>query len=203
RRRAAWALATVAQVLERDPEPPRRLDPTIDRDLEAICLKCLRKQAGERYASAEALADDLDRWLGGEPTTARPPSAWQLARLWLRRNFAAAGWAAAIGMGWGLLMSLGSGCAGLPPRPHPLAFAYDQLPGVKRPWLLPEWQPPGWAIYALVVVAAGAVGASGLLVAALARTRSRAADLAAGLSAGLLMVLGCFLFGGVWSYLIG
>src|SRR5262245_36183069 len=62
---AATALDTVLQVLERDPEPPRRLDPTIDRDLEAICLKCLRKQAGERYASAEALADDLDRWLGG------------------------------------------------------------------------------------------------------------------------------------------
>src|SRR5262249_53309732 len=57
---AATALDTVLQVLERDPEPPRRLDPTIDRDLEAICLKCLRKQAGERYASAAALAGDPD-----------------------------------------------------------------------------------------------------------------------------------------------
>ena len=200
---AATALDTVLQVQERDPEPPRRLDPTIDRDLEAICLKCLRKQAGERYASAEALADDLDRWLGGEPTTARPPSAWQLARLWLRRNFAAAGWTAAIGMGCGLLISLVLWCSDILPQLHRLAFAYDQLPGVKRPWLLPEWQPPAWAIYALIVVEAGAVGASGLLIAALARTRSRAADLAAGLSAGLLMALGCFLFGGVWSYLMG
>src|SRR5262249_58983971 len=69
--------------------------------------------------------------------------------------------------------------------------------------LLPEWQAPVWAIYALVVVEVGGVGASGLLIAALAQTRSRAADLAAGLSAGLLMALGCFLFGGVWSYLIG
>src|SRR5262249_15553286 len=83
---AETPLNTILQMLEHDPEPPRRLDPTIDRDLEAICLKCLRKQPGERYSSAEALADDLERWLRGEPTAARPLSAWQLARLWLRRN---------------------------------------------------------------------------------------------------------------------
>src|SRR5947209_13644565 len=130
---AAEALDTVLQVLERDPEPPRRLDPTVDRDLEAICLKCLRKQPGERYPSAEALADDLDRWLSGEPTTARPPSAWQLARLWLRRNFAAAGWTAAIGLGCGLVISLNSWCGNILPHLHRLAFAYDRLPGVKRP----------------------------------------------------------------------
>jgi hypothetical protein len=67
---------------------------------------------------------------------------------------------------------------------------------------VPDWQPPEWAQFALIVVAAGASGAGGLLIAALARTRSRAADLAAGLSAGLLVGVGAFLFGGVWSYLI-
>jgi tRNA A-37 threonylcarbamoyl transferase component Bud32 len=199
---AATALDTVLQVLERDPEPPRHLDATIDRDLEAICLKCLRKQPGERYPSAEALADDLDRWLRGEPTTARPPSAWQLARLWLRRNFAAAGWTAAIGLGCGLLISLVGWSGNILPHLHRLAFAYDRLPGVRRPWLVPDWQPPEWAQFALVVVWAGASGSVGLLTAALARTRSRAADLAAGSSAGLLIMLGCFLFGGVWAYLI-
>src|SRR5262249_48975948 len=170
---AATALDTVLQVLERDPEPPRRLDPTIDRDLEAICLKCLRKQPGERYPSAEDLADDLDRWLRGEPTTARPPTAWQLSRLWLRRNFGAAGWAGAGGLGCGLLISLVLWCSDILPRLRSLAPAYDRLPGVKRPWLLPQRQPPPWSQYALVVVAAGAVGAAGLLIAALARTRSR------------------------------
>jgi hypothetical protein len=190
------------QVLERDPEPPRHLDPTIDRDLEAICLKGLRKEPGERYPSAEALADDLDSWLRGEPTTARPPSAWQLARLWLRRNFAAVGWTAAIGLGCGLLSSLVSWCVYILPQLHRLAFAYDRLPGVRRPWLVLDWQPPQWATFALLVVAAGALGASGLLLVALARTRSRAADLAAGLSAGLVAALGCFLFGSVWGNLI-
>src|SRR5262249_29824964 len=139
----------------------------------------------------------------GAPAAAPPPSAWQLARLWLRRNFAAAGWTAAIGMGCGLLISLVLWCSDILPQLHRLAFAYDQLPGVKRPWLLPEWQPPAWAIYALFVVEVGAVGASGLLIAALARTRNRAADLAAGLWAGLLMGLACFLSGGVWSSLMG
>jgi hypothetical protein len=199
---ATTPLDTILQVLERDPEPPRRLDATIDRDLEAICLKCLKKQPGERYASAEALADDLDRWLRGEPTAARPLSAWQLARHWLRRNLAAALWTAAIGLGCGLLISLVLWCSDILPHLRDLAFAYDRLPGVRRPWLVPQWQPPTWAQYALIIVAAGVVGAAGLLIAALARTRSRPADLAAGLAAGLLMALGCFLFGGVWAYLI-
>jgi hypothetical protein len=152
--------------------------------------------------SAEALADDLDRWLRGEPTTARPPSAWQLARLWLRRNFAAAGWTAAIGLGVGLVISLVGWCGNILPSLHRLAFAYDRLPGVRRPWLVPDWQPPEWAQAVLLLVWAGASGAAGLLIAALARTRSRAADLTAGGSAGLLIVMGYFLFGGVWSYLI-
>jgi hypothetical protein len=199
---AATALDTVLQVLERDPEPPRHLDPTIDRDLEAICLKCLHKQVGERYGSAEALADDLDRWLRGEPTTARPPSAWQLARLWLRRNFAAAGWTAALGLAGGLLSSLVMWCAEILPRLHSLAFGYDRLPGVTRPWLVPDWEPPHWATSVLLVVVASANGAGGLLLVALARTRSRAADLAAGGSAGLLATMGYLLFGGVWAHLI-
>ncbi len=60
-------LDTVLQVLERDPNPPRKVDPRIDRDLETICLKCLEKEPRRRYDSAAALADDLDRWLGGDP----------------------------------------------------------------------------------------------------------------------------------------
>jgi serine/threonine-protein kinase len=60
------------RVAEEDPKPPRAVDPAIDRDLNTIVLKCLEKDRDRRYAGANALADDLDRWLEGEPITARP-----------------------------------------------------------------------------------------------------------------------------------
>jgi WD40 repeat protein len=83
-------LDVVLQVLEREPDRPRALDPRLDRDLETVCLKCLDKDPARRYASAEALADDLRRWLAGEPVRARRSSAWERARKWARRRPAAA-----------------------------------------------------------------------------------------------------------------
>jgi serine/threonine-protein kinase len=83
---AATPLDTLLQVLERDPEPPRRLRPEVPRDLETITLKCLRKEPGRRYAGAAELADDLQRFLDGGPVRARPVG--RLARLgrWCRRR---------------------------------------------------------------------------------------------------------------------
>ncbi len=65
----------ISQVLSDDPTPPRRMDPAAPRDLEVVCLKALEKDAARRYASAADLADDLDRFLAGEPIHARPVSA--------------------------------------------------------------------------------------------------------------------------------
>jgi hypothetical protein len=59
-------------------------------------LKCLEKDASRRYATAQALADDLDRWLGGEPILARPAGQLERMAMWSRRNPAAAAWLAAI-----------------------------------------------------------------------------------------------------------
>jgi serine/threonine-protein kinase len=92
---AATPLETVAQVLHDAPAPPRALCPGLPRDLEVICLKCLEKDPGRRYGSAEALADDLSRFLAGEPIRARPTGAVERCWRWCRRKPLAASLVAA------------------------------------------------------------------------------------------------------------
>ena len=69
--KAETPVETLMQVLETEPVPPRLLNRKIDHDLETICLKCLEKNTTRRYATAEALADDLHRYLNGDSITAR------------------------------------------------------------------------------------------------------------------------------------
>jgi serine/threonine-protein kinase len=79
-------LDTLVQVLEREPVLPRRLNREVPRDLERICLKCLEKSPEDRYASAAALAGDLERFLAGEPVEARPVTLIQGLVRWVRRE---------------------------------------------------------------------------------------------------------------------
>ncbi len=84
--RGASAFDTLEQLRVQEPVPPRRLQPRLPRDLETICLKCLAKEPGRRYATAEALADDLHRFRTGEPIRARRTRAWEHAWKWARRR---------------------------------------------------------------------------------------------------------------------
>ncbi|HEX3817842.1 MAG TPA: protein kinase [Chthoniobacterales bacterium] len=77
---------TIRLVLETEPRSPKLWNPKIDCDLTTICLKCLEKNPERRYATALALAEDLERWLGHEPIQARRSSIVYRGRKWIRRN---------------------------------------------------------------------------------------------------------------------
>ena len=100
-------METVRQVIDDDPVPPSRLVPRLPRDLETICLKCLHKEPHKRYESAQALADDLERYLRGEPIKARRTPLWERGGKWVRRHQVAT-----MLLGLGTVGILGS-CAGI------------------------------------------------------------------------------------------
>ena len=79
-------MQVIQQVREAIPPNPSALNAAVPRDLATICLKCLEKEPPRRYSSAAALADELDRWLAGEPILARPATQWERAAKWARRN---------------------------------------------------------------------------------------------------------------------
>src|SRR5213083_384235 len=77
---------TIKLLLETESRPPRLWNPKVDRDVSTICLKCLEKEPQRRYASAVALAEDLERWLKHEPIQARRIGVFTRGKKWLRRN---------------------------------------------------------------------------------------------------------------------
>jgi eukaryotic-like serine/threonine-protein kinase len=112
---AATAMDTLLMVIGGEPVPPRRLNASVPRDLETICLKAMAKEPARRYATAGDLAADLRRFLGGEPIRARSVSAFEKSWRWCRRRPVIAGLTAAmvgavlgglIGTSLGLLAAL-------------------------------------------------------------------------------------------------
>ena len=84
--RGETLMDTLLMVQNQEPKPPIQLNPKVARDLQTICLKCLEKKPEKRYASAEALAQELGRYLNGEPILARPISSTERAYKWAKRH---------------------------------------------------------------------------------------------------------------------
>jgi hypothetical protein len=134
---------TVEQITKRAPVPPRRLRAEVPPELEAVCLKCLRKEPGRRYATAAALAADLQDWLDGKPTRLRPAPGWRRLARGVRRHWLAASLAVvlAAGLGAGAFLLRGTG------QPEPAPAGQPPAPGVWHPLLTREPTPllwPGW-----------------------------------------------------------
>ncbi len=89
----------ILQVLQEEPRPPRRLNDKVPRDLETVCLKALAKAPARRYATAGEMAEDLRRFLAGEPIRARPAGRVERAWRWCRRNPVPAALLVAVSLG--------------------------------------------------------------------------------------------------------
>jgi len=95
---AATVLETLRQVQQEEPVPPRQLNAGVPVDLETVCLKCLEKEPGRRYATAGELAEELRRYERGEPVQALPVGRLERGWRWCRRNPVVAGLVGAVGL---------------------------------------------------------------------------------------------------------
>ncbi|MBW3599979.1 MAG: protein kinase [Planctomycetes bacterium] len=192
-------LATMLKVLEGPPAPPRELNPRLDRDLELICLKCLSRDPGDRYATAGALAADLENYVAGRPLSIRPPAMATVFRAWFRENMRGVAWTGLIGVLSGLLLGIAIYLGPLAPAIGVTARAYDRFPNVERPLLAVNWTAPGWLQAAAWFVMAALLLYLGLVTVAVVRPTTRQAALAAGLGVGVLASITAFSVSVAWG----
>jgi WD40 repeat protein/serine/threonine protein kinase/tetratricopeptide (TPR) repeat protein len=101
------SLTTIRKLLGQDPLPPTHMHLKVPRDLETICLKCLEKNPAKRYSSAEAMGEDVRRFLSNRPIEARPTGPWGRSVKWLRRHPTKAAVAAVVMLAALTLLTLG------------------------------------------------------------------------------------------------
>ena len=138
--RGESAMETVLQVRDGQLIPPRKRNEAIDRDLEVICLKCLERNPDERYASAAALANDLEAWLNNEPISISAPSFLAQTQRWFRQNRRVAYIAFAVITGIVITLPFAASFA----TDSDFGDVYDRFPDSERPWIFSMGTIPQW-----------------------------------------------------------
>jgi hypothetical protein len=186
---------TVLQVLQKELEPPSKLNPQVDRNLEAVCLKCLAKDPQQRYETAAALADELDHWLAGEPVSVRPPSFAYQAWVWLSKNIGTAIKTVALGLLWGIFSTAGlmlmstAGWSWF----SVIGKIYDQFPSLEKPWLAGLDLPPSHRLMSGAIILGLILHFGiGLVISLLVRPKDIWADVGAGTGTGLVAAVAAF-----------
>jgi serine/threonine protein kinase len=143
--RAETPLDTILQVISEEPVPPRLLQSRVPRDLETICLKCLEKRPALRYPSAKALADDLRRFLNGEPIQARSLGVVGRAWRWAKAHpgYSVTAFVLLVGGFLGILDMIQrmSSFPDIPTLPQKINFLPDQRRQALPPKIVPDPMP--------------------------------------------------------------
>lgn len=200
--RGETPMETLLQVQKAETVPPAKLVTGLDRNLEAICLKCLEKDPKQRYATPGALAEDLEHWLVGEPIQARPPSMAFLLWVWVRKNIRAAMWVVIIGFICGGFGSAFTSARAFCYLLNAGAKTYREFPSLDRPWPLTDLSPPDWILPILSIAGFVMIGGAGLLVVLLVRPKDWWADLGTGLGTGLVGGISSFILSTGPAYVI-
>lgn len=183
---AGSALDVVMKSLTDDPEAPRSINPEVPLDLELICMKCLARDPLQRYNSAAALADDLDRWLAGEVVSVRPASMGTLAGIWMKQNMQMAGSASLVGSIFGVLLAAFMYIAMYSVNFAFVADTYAQyFPSVERPWLAVNLKAPEWGFITLLFGWPTLIALCGLVTVLVTKPTTRRATASVGMIAGV------------------
>jgi predicted Ser/Thr protein kinase len=201
--RAETPLDTLLQVLEQEPQPPRVINPQVDRDLELICLKCLAKDPHQRYGSAQDLAEDLERWRTGQPLSVRPPGMGRVLWLWLRKNIRVTLWTMALGIiCGGVGVTAGMESLRTVVRRGSAVYAND-FPSCEPPLLALGSVGPDWLFALARALGAVALFGMGLFAVLIVRPRDRWGDVGAGLATGLVAGITGFTTSMGWKTVLG
>lgn len=174
---------TLMSVINEPATKPRKHNPTIDSDLELICLKCLANKPNDRYASAAEFASELRAFADGRPLQVRAPSVIELTRMWLSSNYGSIIWVPIVALISGVLFGVAFWVATTANRYVPAIGIYERIAPSERPWLAMNYnglRGIGWLICFL------SASMIGWATARLVRTKNTSADVGAGLSVGLL-----------------